>query len=83
MTGRTQNMMTNNDALQGQKYTNGVGAVPRGMMAAASDVCSLQMASCTLSSVSSLSTRGTPGDRFCRAGMLLPIWCLVYFPTSF
>lgn len=62
ITNDWKNMMTNNDALQGQKYTNGVGAVPRGMAATASDVCSLQMASCTLSAVSSLNTIGTPGD---------------------
>lgn len=40
ITNDWKDMMTNSDALQGQKYTNGVGAVPRGMTAAASDVCS-------------------------------------------
>lgn len=73
ITNDWKNMMTNNDALQGQKYTNGAGAVPQRMMAAAADVCSLQMASCTLSAVSSLSARGTPGELFCCgcAGILL------------
>lgn len=66
ITNDWKNMMTNNDALQGQKCTNGVGAVPGGLTAAASDVCSLQMASCTVPAVSSLSTRGTPGERLCR-----------------
>lgn len=81
ITNDWKDMMTNSDALQGQKYTNGVGAVPRGMTAAASDVCSLQMASCTLSAGSSLSTRGAPGHRFC--GGRARIWCLVCFPKSF
>lgn len=73
ITNDWKNMMTNNDALQGQKYTNGAGAVPQRMMATAADVCSLQMASCTLSAVSSLSARGTPGELFrCgRAGISL------------
>lgn len=49
-------MMTNNVyVLQGQKYTNRVGAVPQSMMGSASDVCSLQMERHTLSSVSSWS----------------------------
>lgn len=49
-------MMTNNVyVLQGQKYTNRVGAVPQSMMGSASDVCSLQMEHHTLSSVSSWS----------------------------
>lgn len=73
ITNDWKNMMTNNDALQGQKYTNGAGAVPQRMMATAADVCSLQMASCTLSAVSSLSARGTPGElsRCGRAGISL------------
>lgn len=48
-------MMTNNYVLQGQKYTNGTGAVPQRMMGSPSDICSLQMARHTLSSVSSWS----------------------------
>lgn len=76
-----KNMMTNNDALQGQKYTNGVGVVPRRMMAAAADVCSLQMASSTLSAVSSSSARGTPGELLCRNVVVKgPICCMVCFP---
>lgn len=47
--------------LQGQKYTNGAGAVPELMMGSASDICCLQMARCTLSSVSSWSVRETLG----------------------
>lgn len=48
-----QKMMSNNYVLQGQKYTNGVGALPPGMMGSPSDIWPLQMARCTLSSVSS------------------------------
>lgn len=54
---RKKMMMTNNYAFQGQKYTNGVGAVPQRMMGSAPDVCSLQMARRTLSTVSSWSVQ--------------------------
>ncbi len=64
-------MMTNNYVLQGQKYTNGVGAVPQRMMGSASDICSLQMVHRTLSTVSSWSTREHsqhPSELYCLAG---------------
>lgn len=54
---RKKMMMTNNYVFQGQKYTNGVGAVPQRMMCSAPDVCSLQMVRRTLSTVSSWSVQ--------------------------
>lgn len=38
--------MTNNYAFQGQKYTNGVGAMPQRMMGSSSDLCSILMGLC-------------------------------------
>lgn len=65
-------MMTNNYVLQGQKYTNGVGAVPQRMMGSASDTCSLQMV-CQRRPAGAYKNTRHPSELFCYclAGTLL------------
>lgn len=81
-------MMTNNYVLQGQKYTNGAGAVPQWMMGSASDIhvpYRWRVALCQLCPAGAYKNTLHPSELFCYclAGTLLSLAGLCSIRSDF